>query len=47
MSLLADDSTCFLDGSLKSFNSLFDLLDQFAVCLGCKLNLSKSEAVWI
>ena len=30
ISLLADDSTCFLDGSIESFNNLFDLLDQFA-----------------
>ena len=47
ISLLADDSTCFLDGSLQSFNSLFNILDRFAICSGCKLNLSKSEAVWI
>ena len=47
ISLLADDSTCFLDGSLSSFDHLFDLLDNFAVCSGCKLNISKSEAIWV
>ena len=47
ISLLADDSTCFLDGSTHSFNSLFDVLNKFADCSGCKLNLSKSEAIWI
>ncbi|XP_071501744.1 uncharacterized protein [Diadema antillarum] len=47
ISLLADDSTCFVDGSINSFNTLFNLLDTFAVCSGCKLNISKSEAVWI
>ena len=47
ISLLADDSTCFLDGSEDSFNNLFATLNRFAVCSGCKVNLSKSEAIWI
>ena len=47
ISLLADDSTCFLNGSTKSFDNLFEVLNKFANCSGCQLNLSKSEAVWI
>ena len=47
ISLLADDSTCFLDGSALSFDSLFDILNNFAICSGCKINLSKTEAIWI
>ena len=47
ISLLADDSTCFLDGSALSFDSLFDILNNFAICSGCKMNLSKTEAIWI
>ena len=30
ISLFADDSICFLDGSLDSFSHLFDTLDKFA-----------------
>ena len=47
ISLLADDSTCFLDGSHGSFFNLFNTLDRFALCSGCKINLTKSEAIWI
>ena len=48
ISLLADDSTCFIDGSIHSFDNLFDdTLDKFAACSGCKLNISKSEAIWV
>ena len=47
ISLLADDSTCFLDGSYDSFNHLFNTLNSFAKSSGCKINLSKSNAVWI
>ena len=47
ISLLADDSTCFLDGSYNSFNHLFNTLNSFAKCSGCKINLSKSNAIWI
>ena len=47
ISLLADDSTCFLDGSYDSFNHLFNTLNSFAKCSGCKINLYKSNAIWI
>ena len=47
ISLLADDSTCFIDGSQESFDNLFGTLNKFAQCSGCKINLSKSEAIWI
>ena len=47
ISLLADDSTCFIDGSDASFKSLFDVIGTFSDSSGCKLNLSKSEAIWI
>jgi len=47
LSMLADDTTCFLNGSLESFDNLFSTLDMFAVCSGCKANLSKSGAIWI
>ena len=47
ISLLADDTTCFLQGDLKSFQTLFNTLDQFASFSGCKVNMSKSEAIHI
>ena len=47
ITLLADDSTCFIDGSDNSFKSLFDTIDFFSENSGCKLNISKSEAIWI
>ncbi|XP_072168661.1 uncharacterized protein [Diadema setosum] len=47
ISLLADDSTCFIDGSQNSFKSLFDTIGSFSESSGCKLNISKSEAIWI
>ena len=45
--MLADDITCFLSGSDDSFHNLFTTLDTFGICSGCKLNFSKSEAIWI
>ena len=47
LSLLADDTTCFLDGSDESFQNLFSTLDTFGICSSCKINLSKSDAIWI
>ena len=47
ISLLADDSTCFIDGSKNSFQSLFDTIEFFSKSSGCKLNIGKSEAIWI
>ena len=47
INLLADDTTCFLQGDLGSFRELFSILDKFASFSGCKINLSKSEAIHI
>ena len=47
ISLLADDSVCFLDGSQESFTQLFETLNVFSKFSGCKINLNKTEAVWI
>ena len=47
ISLLADDTTCFLHGDLNSFKILFDILGKFASLSGCKINMSKSEAIHI
>lgn len=47
VSLLADDTTCFLQGNLESFQNLFDTLNEFARVSGCKVNMSKSEAIHI
>ena len=46
ISLFADDSVCFLDGS-DSFSQLFEVLFKFGKYSGCKINFSKTEAVWI
>lgn len=47
ISLFADDSVCFIDGTMNSFNSLMEILNNFGRCSGCKLNLTKTEAIWI
>ena len=47
VSLFADDSVCFLDGSDNSFFQLFECLSNFGKFSGCKINFSKTEAVWI
>ena len=39
VSLLADDTVFFLDGSKESFDNLFEILNI--------LNFGKTEAVWI
>ena len=38
---------CFLDGSKTSFDNLFKVLTCFGDCSGCKINLSKTEVIWI
>ena len=43
----ADDTTVFLNGNAESFHNLFELLHKFALFSGCKINLSKSEAIHI
>ena len=47
LSLLADDTTCFLHGDFDSFRHLFGTLNCFASMSGCKINMSKSEAIHI
>ncbi len=47
ISLFADDTVCFIDGSADSFFHLFETLGKFANCSGCKINLLKSEAIWV
>ena len=47
ISLFADDSVCFLDGTDSSFFHLFESLQVFGKFSGCKINFSKTEAVWL
>ena len=47
ISLFADDSVCFLDGSDNSFIQLFNTLHEFGLYSGCKININKTEAIWI
>ncbi len=47
VSMLADDTTCYIDGSNESFENLFNVLDTFGKCSGCKVNLRKSKSIWI
>ena len=47
ISLFADDYVCFIDGARDSFKVLFDILNKFGRYSGCKINLTKTEAVWI
>ena len=42
----ADDTLCFLDGSVNSCRALFDDLGKFAKFSGLKPNISKTEAFW-
>ena len=43
--LFADDTICFLNGETDSFLSLFELLNYFESFSGCRINMSKSEAI--
>ena len=43
---MADDTTSFLKDS-KSLESLLNILDKFHAYAGLKLNLTKSEALWL
>ena len=47
VSLFADDTICFLNGDTESFVNLFEILHYFASFSGCRLNVSKSEAIYI
>ena len=47
ISLFADDSVCFSDGSDNSLSQLLEILLKFGKFSGCKINFSKTEAIWI
>ena len=45
--LFADDASFILDGSLKSFETLIDMLDNFFLISGLKLNARKCQVLRI
>ena len=47
ISQYAEDSTLILDGSEKSMQQSFSLLDSFASISGLRVNYEKTEALWI
>ena len=47
MSMYADDTTCFLNGDSESITNLFNTLDSFSKFSGCKVNILKSEGIWL
>jgi len=47
ISQYADDTSLFLDGSRKSFENTVQLLCEFEKWSGLKINLDKSEVVWV
>ena len=46
MSEFADDTTVFLQ-DLESVKNVFDLLDSFGNLSGLRVNINKSEALWL
>ena len=46
LSCFADDTLCFLDGSINSCRALFNDLGVFAKYSGLKPNIDKTEAFW-
>ena len=47
LSLFADDTTLYLDGSEESFTEAINTLDTFARLSGLKINNEKTQIVWI
>ena len=47
VSQFADDTVLFLDGSANSMNSTFRTLEEFANISGLRVNIDKTQAVWI
>ena len=47
LSLFADDTTLFLDGSEASLKNAFQVLDAFSAMSGLKINNEKTQIVWI
>ena len=43
----ADDSELVLDGNRESFEETFSTLDKFSKASGLKLNVSKTNAIWL
>ena len=43
----ADDTALFLDGSVDSFRNALHILNSFGRCTGLKINMQKTQAVWI
>lgn len=46
LSLLADDTTCFLHNEFSGFEVL-NSFETFKHCSGLKINLDKTEAIWV
>ena len=47
VSLFADDTLLFLEGNKNDFDIVFDILHKFGELSGCKINGSKSKALYI
>ena len=47
ISQYADDTTLISDGSEKSMQQSFSLLDSFASISGLRINYEKTETLWI
>ena len=47
MSQYADDTVLFLNGKMKPMQASFRILDQFAIMSGLKVNVEKTNAIWI
>ena len=47
ISLFADDTTLFLDGSKESFEEAIHILDNFSAISGLKINNDKTQIVWL
>ena len=47
LSLFADDTTLFLDGSERSFKETIKILDSFSKISGLKINNDKTQIAWI
>ena len=47
LSLFADDTTLYLDGSENSFREAIHVLDLFAAFSGLKINNDKTQIIWI
>ena len=47
LSQYADDSSLLLDGNEKSLSQSLSIFDKFSQCAGLKVNLDKTEAIWI